>query len=386
MAARIVDGAITLEIKLVVVAFDRNECEIGDGSMMKKVRVFFPKLAERTSVVWREGKWAYVINLSGITNSDLIQRNMISLLLGDELSWSSPHVEELETAFEQIGVLLLSPDPLSPRDDERTRDVNRWNWKKCENKKLVDSAVNCYPCHLTHNFTTLLGTREYKTFEANLLREGIVTFPERKKVTETKSLGPCYWACPEEGRLSEAYEVEKTVITLKSTSLSDTAYSVARHVSDNYTPLPSKRYFGIKLTVVAETVKYLQDRDKLPEGVVWSTDKVIETISKENMDLEELRELIDAFGASVHVNHRHQGWLTISRPDKSTMHRLLGGISEQEEAWELTYWRNIMTFEANENYGSTEILEIAKYLLLDEVPSHEDKLLELRVQDRLDIE
>jgi len=51
MAARIVDGAITLEIKLAVVAFDRNECEIGDGSMMKKVRVFFPKLAERTSVV-----------------------------------------------------------------------------------------------------------------------------------------------------------------------------------------------------------------------------------------------------------------------------------------------------------------------------------------------
>jgi len=168
--------------------------------------------------------------------------------------------------------------------------------------------------------------------------------------------------------LSEAHEVEKTIITLESASLADTAHSMARHVSDNYIPLPSKPHFGIKLTKVAEMVKCLQERHKLPKGVVWSTDKVIETISKENMDLEELRELIDAFESSVHMNHRQQGWLTITQPGKRTMHRLLGGIAEQEEAWELTYWRNMMTFEANENCGSPEILEMAKYLLIDEVP------------------
>jgi len=386
MVSRIIDGAITLEIKLVVVEFDHNECEINDYSMMKKLRFFFPKVAERTSVLCRQGKWAYVINLSGITESDVIQRHLISLLLGDELSWRSPHVEELETALAKIGVFLLSPDPVSPREDERKRDATRWNWKKCENKKLDDSADNCYPCHLTHNFVSFLGSREYNTFEANLLREGIVAFPERKKVTETKTLGPCYWACPEEGTLSEAYELEKTVITLKSKSLANTVYSVARHTSANYTPLPNKRHFGIKLTVVADTVKYWQERNKLPKGVVWSTDKVIETIAKENMNLEELRELINVFGSSVHVNHRHQGWLTITQPDKRTLHRLLGGIAEQEEAWELTYWRNIMTFEANDNYGSNEILELAKIMLIEEVSPHEEKLLELRVQDRLDVD
>jgi len=186
----------------------------------------------------------------------------------------------------KIGVFLLSPDPLLPREDERTRDVNRWNWKKCKNKKLDHSAGNCYPCHLTHNFVSLLGSREHKTFEANLLWEGIVAFPERKKVTATKSLGPCYWACPEEGTLSEAYELEKTVITVKSTSLANTVYSVATHPSDNYTPLPTKQHFGIKLTVVAETVKYLQERDKLPKGVVWSTDKVIETVGQSDHSIQ----------------------------------------------------------------------------------------------------
>jgi len=102
MATKIIDGAFTLEIKLVVVAFDHNECEIDDCSVMTKLHIFSPKVAELTSVVCRQGKRACVINLSGIVKLDVIQRRLISLLLADELSWTSPHVEELEMSAGQL--------------------------------------------------------------------------------------------------------------------------------------------------------------------------------------------------------------------------------------------------------------------------------------------
>jgi len=57
-------------------------------------------------VVCWQGEWAYVINLSGIAESDVIQRCLISPLLGDELSWSSPHVEELDSFGEDRGVAV----------------------------------------------------------------------------------------------------------------------------------------------------------------------------------------------------------------------------------------------------------------------------------------